>query len=168
MSDDFTMYKGTTQPVYISLFYKPVPPETSGLPADLSTASEVLWVCVDAQRQLDVLKKSKSTLDITIIPQPGALSLIPNTLFFNIHPTDDSVLVSGQYDHEARIIFGSSEFVVYPYPPPATATFTVYKSFTRGAESGHTAQVSRPVTKMPPAFLTTTMKQKLWPDSAAP
>jgi hypothetical protein len=165
MTDDFTMYKGTTQPVYISVFYEPVPPATTGLPADLSMASDALWVCVDAQHQVDVLKKRVSTSDITIIAQPGAVSSVTNTLYFNIHPTDDTVLVPGQYDHEARVIFGNDEFVVYPYPPPTTATFTVYKSLTRGAEPGHTAQVSRPTTRMPPAFLNATMmNQKLWPE----
>jgi hypothetical protein len=157
MTDDFTMYKGTTQPVYISVFYE------SGPAADLSAASDALWVCVDAQHQVDILKKRVSTSDIIIIAQPEAASQVTNTLYFNIHPTDDTVLVSGQYDHEARVIFGNDEFVVYPYPPPTTATFSVYKSLTRGAETGHTPQVS--TTSMPPAFLNATMKQKLWPES---
>ena len=145
MDDDFTMYKGTTQPVNLSVFYAPVPPATTGLPADLSAVTEALWACVDVQLQHTILEKRITSGDIL---------LSDNNLLFNIVPTDDATLIEGQYEHEMRLMFGTSEYVVYPTPPGASATFTVYRSFTRGAEELLTTK---------PVFLTAQIRNKLWP-----
>jgi hypothetical protein len=170
------MYKGTTQPVYISVFNIPVPPATVGTPVSLSTAT-ALWVCVNLNDETPanptiVLTKNCTgapcngggTSAISVQQNPNSDDTTPNTLYFEIVPGDFSDsstgLIAGQYSHEARVIIDSAnEYVVYPYPPqvpPVVATFSVIKSLTRGAEyvsgnSGpkHTDSLER----MPPAYL---------------
>lgn len=149
MADDFTMYKGTTQPIHIAVYYAPVPPATVGDPADLGALTNAIWSCVDAQQQHEVLKKSATT---------GGILVSANVLLFSIAPSDDATLIAGQYEHELRLIFGANEYVVYPTPPGASATFTVFRSFTRSAEE--MLAVNNP------AYLSAHIRNRLWPVKA--
>lgn len=149
---DFIMYKGTTQPITISVL-----DTDNTTPTDLSFATEASWVCVayppDAA-PATVLEKTMSNGDIRINPgSDGDDDDVQNTIAFSILPNDDAELVVGFYAHEARIMFGPEEYVVYPYPPTPSnwATFEIIESLTRGAEPGHTDSL---VSEMPPVNLT--------------